>query len=51
MLIVDHFMLCGALYLWLPRSASVIPFTEEEYSDGDIPVAVLNCLEKYGSEL
>lgn len=39
---------CSACYivLWLPLSASVMPFTEEEYSDGDIPVAALNCLEK-----
>ena len=33
------------------RSDRLIPFTEEEYSSGDIPVAFLNCLEKYCSEL
>ena len=33
------------------ENALEIPFTEEEYSSGDIPVAFLNCLEKYWREL
>lgn len=33
------------------RSDRLMPLTEDEYSNGDIPVAFLNCLEKYCSEL
>ena len=43
---IDGFCVAVSVSLLLMRRASVIPFTEEEYSDGDIPVAALNCLEK-----
>ena len=33
--------------IFFHRSAYVIPFTDDKYSIGDIPISFLNCLEKY----
>ena len=45
-IIYRRFCVCSSRF-----NAREIPFTEDAYSIGDIPVDFLNCLEKYCREL